>query len=191
MVLETNSDPLLSSKGKLGTKTPNLTSSCLIAPHLVPLKETSRFKVHIHQRYIHGSIEDGRMQPGLIKRVLDKKNMIAVVGASRNPEKYGHQVYKDLKTAGYRVYPVNPDAKEILGDKVYPDLKSLSAKPDVVNIVVPPKVTEEIVKTCKELGITTVWMQPGSESEEAIKFCEANGIDFIHGVCIMVERRNL
>ena len=131
------------------------------------------------------------MQPELIKRVLDKKNMIAVVGASRNPEKYGHQVYKDLKTAGYRVYPVNPNAKEILGDKVYPDLKSLSAKPDVVNIVVPPKVTEEIVKTCKELGITTVWMQPGSESEEAIKFCEANGIDVIYGVCIMVERRNL
>lgn len=131
------------------------------------------------------------MQPGLIKRVLDKKNMIAVVGASGNPEKYGHQVYKDLKTAGYRVYPVNPNAKEILGDKVYPDLKSLPAKPDVVNIVVPPEVTEEIVKTCKELGITTVWMQPGSESEEAIKFCEANGIDVIYGVCIMVERRKL
>ncbi len=131
------------------------------------------------------------MQPGLIKRVLDKKNMIAVVGASRNPEKYGHQVYKDLKNAGYRVYPVNPNAKEILGDKVYPDPKSLPANPDVVNVVVPPEVTEEVVKTCKELGITTVWMQPGSESEEAIKFCEANGIDVIYGVCIMVERRNL
>lgn len=131
------------------------------------------------------------MQPGLIKRVLDKKNMIAVVGASRNPEKYGHQVYKDLKNAGYRVYPVNPNAKEILGDKVYPDPKSLPANPDVVNVVVPPEVTEEVVKTCKGLGITTVWMQPGSESEEAIKVCEANGIDVIYGVCIMVERRNL
>ena len=131
------------------------------------------------------------MQPGLITRALDKKNVIAVVGASGNPEKYGHQVYKDLKTAGYRVYPVNPNAKEILGDKVYPDLKSLPAKPDVVNVVVPPEVTEEVVKTCRELGITTVWMQPGSESEEAIKFCEANGIDIIYGVCIMVERREL
>ena len=131
------------------------------------------------------------MQPDLIKRVLDKKNVIAVVGASRNPEKYGHQIYKDLKAAGYRVYSVNPNAKEILGDRVYPDLNSLPVKPDIVNIVFPPKATEETVKTCRELAITTVWMQPSSESEEAIRFCEANGIDVIYGICIMVERRNL
>ena len=129
------------------------------------------------------------MEPGLINRVLDKKTVIAVVGASRNPEKYGHQVYKDLKTAGYRVYPVNPNAREILGDRVYPDLKSLPVKPDVVNIVVPPKVTEETVKTCRELGIKTVWMQPGSESEQAIDFCKTNNIDVIHGVCIMIESK--
>jgi len=93
------------------------------------------------------------MEPGLINRVLDKKTVIAVVGASRNPEKYGHQVYKDLKTAGYKVYPVNPNTREILGEKAYPDLNSLPVKPDIVNIVVPPKVTEETVKTCRELGI--------------------------------------
>ncbi|MDH5439134.1 MAG: CoA-binding protein [Candidatus Bathyarchaeota archaeon] len=39
------------------------------------------------------------------------------------------------------------------------------------------------------LGITKVWMQPGSESEKAIEYCEANGIDVVYGVCIMVERR--
>lgn len=62
-------------------------------------------------------------------------------------------------------------------------------KPDVVNLVVPPKVTNKIVKTCKELGIKKVWMQPGSESEEAIKFCHENGIEAVYGVCIMIERR--
>jgi len=131
------------------------------------------------------------MQPELIKKALDKKNIIAVVGTSRNPEKYGHQVYKDLKTAGYKVYPVNPNTKMILGDKVYPDLKSLPVKPDIVNIVVPPKITEEIVKACKDLGIRTVWMQPGSEPEEATKFCDTNGIDVIYGVCIMIERKKI
>ncbi|MCP8318557.1 MAG: CoA-binding protein [Candidatus Methylarchaceae archaeon HK01B] len=113
------------------------------------------------------------------------------MGASRDPKKYGHQVYRDLKEAGYKVYPVNPNADEILGDKCYPDLESLPTMPNVVNIVVPPKVTEEIVKTCKELGITKVWMQPGSESEGAINFCKENAIDCIHGLCIMVERRRL
>ena len=129
------------------------------------------------------------MNEELIKKFLNKRNIFAVVGASRDPEKYGHQVYKDLKTAGYKVYPVNPNAKEILGDKCYPDLKDLPTKPDVVNVVVPPKVTEKTVKTCKMLGITKVWMQPGSESENAIKFCHENGIDVMYGTCVMVERR--
>ena len=129
------------------------------------------------------------MRADLIKEILEGENVIAVVGASRNPEKYGHRVYRDLKEAGYAVYPVNPNAADILGDKCYPDLESLPVKPDVVNLVVQPKVTEEVVKACKELGITKVWMQPGSESEKAIEYCEANGIDAVYRVCIMVARR--
>lgn len=124
----------------------------------------------------------------LIKKFLDKKNIFAVVGVSKNPEKYGHKVYHDLRNAGYRVYCVNPNASEILGDKCYPNLESLPIKPDVVDVVVPPKITEQIVETCKKLGITKVWMQPGSESKAVIKFCEENGIDVVYGVCVMVER---
>jgi predicted CoA-binding protein len=130
------------------------------------------------------------MDEELIKKFLNKRNIFAVVGASRDPKKYGYQVYKDLKEAGYKVYPVNPNANEILGDRCYPDLRDLPTKPDVVDVVVPPKVTEEIVKTCKRLGITRVWMQPGSESETAIKFCNENSINMVHGVCVMVERRS-
>ena len=126
----------------------------------------------------------------LIRKFLNKRNIFAVVGASRNPKKYGYQVYKDLKETGYDVYPVNPNADEILGDRCYPDLVDLPKKPDVVDVVVPPKVTEEMVKTCKRFGITKVWMQPGSESETAIKFCDENGIDVVHGVCVMIERRS-
>lgn len=47
------------------------------------------------------------------------------------------------------------------------------------------------MKACKDLGIKTVWMQPGSESEEAIKFGEINGIDVIYGVCIMIEQKKI
>jgi len=129
------------------------------------------------------------MDQKLIVEFLDKKNVFAVVGASRNPEKYGHQVYKDMRNAGYRVYPVNPNANEVLGDKCYPSLEALPVKPDIADLVVPPKVTEQVVKTCKRLGIKKVWMQPGSESETAINFCRENGMDVIHGVCVMVERR--
>jgi predicted CoA-binding protein len=128
------------------------------------------------------------MDEELIRAFLNKQNIFAVVGASRDPKKYGYQVYKDLKNAGYEVYAVNPNAEKILGDKCYPSLENLPTKPDIVDIVVPPRVTEEVVKTCKELGITRVWMQPGSESEKAIKFCEENTIDVVYGVCVMIER---
>ncbi len=82
--------------------------------------------------------------------MLDKNNIIAVVGASRNPEKYGHRVYMDLKQADYKVYPVNPNADEVLGDKCFPSLTSLPRKPDVVNLVVPPPVTEQTVQECRQ-----------------------------------------
>jgi hypothetical protein len=118
----------------------------------------------------------------LIEEFLNKKNLIAVVGASKEskyPEKYGHRVYRDLKSGGYKVYPVNPNAEEILGDKCYPSLETLSEKPDVIDVVVPPKVTEEVARDCNRLGIKRVWMQPGSESETAIKFCRDNDIAVI------------
>lgn len=125
----------------------------------------------------------------MIRRFLDEGNIFAVVGVSRNPEKYGHQVYKDLKEAGYKVYPINPNADEILGDRCYPNLEELPEVPDVVNIVVPPRITERIVRLCKKLGITKVWMQPGSESEDALRFCRENGIEVVHGVCVMIKRK--
>jgi predicted CoA-binding protein len=129
------------------------------------------------------------MNTDLIKDFLRKENVFAVVGVSRNPEKYGHQVYKDLKEAGYVVYSINPHIDEILGEQCYHSLHELPEKPDVVDIVVPPAVTETIVEECKDLGIHKVWMQPGSESEKALQFCAKNGIKVVHDVCVMVKRR--
>ena len=76
-------------------------------------------------------------------------------------------------------------------DKCYYTLSEIPIKVSVVNTVVPPFVTEQIVKECKELGIDKVWMQPGSESEKAIAFCKENGIDVIYENCIMTQRRLL
>ena len=118
---------------------------------------------------------------------LKKENAIAVVGVSANPEKWGYKVYKTLKQMFRKVYAVNPGHAEISGEKCYPDLKSLPEKPDVVITVVPPKVTEEIVRTAKELGIRKIWMQPGSESEEAINFCKNNGIDYVYNACFIMD----
>ena len=81
------------------------------------------------------------MNEQLIASFLDGKNIFAVVGVSRDPAKYGHQVYKNLRSAGYEVYAVNPNVSEVLGDRCYPGLEALPVKPDVVNVAVQPWVT--------------------------------------------------
>ena len=125
------------------------------------------------------------------EEVLKEGHVFAVVGASRDPGKYGHKVFRDLLEAGYEVYPVNPKAREVLGHKAYPDLRSLPRRPDVVVFVVPPRVTEALAGQCVELGVRYVWMQPGASSEKAIEELERAGIKVFHDVCIMIKRREL
>ena len=114
----------------------------------------------------------------------------AVVGASRRPEKYGHLVYLTLKAAGKIVFPVNPRADRIEGDACYPSLSALPQVPEVAVMVVPPAVTEAAVAECARLGIGGVWMQPGAESEAAVRACHASDIAVVSGgPCIMVLLR--
>ncbi len=121
------------------------------------------------------------------EKFLGKDNIIAVVGATINKEKWGYKVYKALKRAFPVVYAVNPKYKEIEKDKCYPGLKSLPEKPDVVITVVPPKITGTVVKVCRELGISKVWMQPGSESKKAVGFCKKNMIEVVYNACFVVD----
>jgi len=122
-----------------------------------------------------------------VRSFLRKENVMAVVGVTTKPEKWGYRVYRTLRESFPRVYAVNPKYKKIVGDKCYASLKSLPEKPDVVITVVPPEVTEDVVKSCRELGIRMVWMQPGSESKKAIEFCGRNGIECMHSACFVVD----
>ncbi|MGD9048608.1 MAG: CoA-binding protein [Anaerolineae bacterium] len=113
----------------------------------------------------------------------------AVVGASEDRSKFGNRIFRDLRDAGYTVYPVNPKGGELEGAKVYPSLAALPQPPEVIDLVVPPAVTEQVVKEAHALGLTRVWMQPGAESEAAIAFCQEQGIQVVHGACAMVWKR--
>jgi hypothetical protein len=69
--------------------------------------------------------------------MVNKDFLYAVVGASTNEEKYGYKVFKDLIDAGYKVVPINPNEKEILGEKVYPTLSEVKQTIDVVIFFTP------------------------------------------------------
>ena len=122
----------------------------------------------------------------LIKEFLAQKSF-TVVGASDNPEKYGNQIFKNLRSRGYEVYPVNPRLKELEGVKCYASLDDIPVKVDVVDFVVPPEVTELILQECKRLGLKRIWLQPGSESEAAIVYCHENNLKVVHDVCVMLN----
>jgi len=122
----------------------------------------------------------------LIKEFMAQKRF-AIVGATTDTRKFGNQIFKNLKRRGYEVYPVNPGLKELDGIKCYPNLSNIPVKVDVVDFVVPPTVTEEILKECKELGLDRIWLQPGAESEAAIAFCDENNLKVVHDVCVMLN----
>ena len=126
----------------------------------------------------------------LVKDFMAQKR-IAVVGVSDKRETGCNMAYKKFKTAGYQVYAVNPRISVYEGDPCYPDLKSLPEKPEAVFILANPKVTDQIVQQCVELGVKHVWMhcmmgtKPGlatsmsSVSPEAVRMCRENGIAVI------------
>jgi predicted CoA-binding protein len=125
----------------------------------------------------------------LINEFMAQKRF-AIVGATDNTKKYGYEIFKNLKSRGYEVYPVNPKLKELEGVKCYPSLADIPVKVDVVDFVVPPKVTEITLKECKELGLSRIWLQPGSESEAAIAFCHENNLKVVHDTCVMLSGKD-
>jgi uncharacterized protein len=111
---------------------------------------------------------------------------LAIVGVSRNSQKFGNMAYRELKTKGYKLYPIHPEAETLEGDRAYKDFASLPEKVGGVVIVVQPTQTEKVVREAAKAGIRRVWMQQGSESDAAVQFCKENGVAEVHGECIMM-----
>ena len=130
----------------------------------------------------------------LVQNFLAQKK-IAVVGVSDKRETGCNLAYTKFKENGYQVFAVNPRISTFNGDACYPDLKSLPEKPDAVFLLTNPKVRDQIIQQCVDLGIKHVWMhcmmgtKPGlaagmtSVSQSAVEMCEANGIEVIPGSC--------
>ena len=98
----------------------------------------------------------------MIKEEMLNKKVWAVVGATPNEEKFGYKIWKILLDHGYETYGVNPNYDFIHDERVYPSLKEVPAKVEVVDLVVPPKVTLGVLDEAKELGIEYLWFQPGT-----------------------------
>ncbi len=111
----------------------------------------------------------------------------AVVGASTDRSKYGNRVLRAYLDHDLPVYPINPKADEVEGERSYASLRELPETPRGISIITPPAVTEQVVREAIALGVEFLWMQPGAESPEGIRAAEAAGRTVIaNGPCFLV-----
>jgi uncharacterized protein len=127
--------------------------------------------------------------------VMKTCKVIAVIGASKNPEKEAHTVPLYLKEHGYRIVPVNPTADQILGERSFPTLAAmpdeLAREVEVIEVFRPseelPAVARQVVDLSKRLGRNYIfWAQLGLENEEAKSILDAAGIPFVMNACMRV-----
>jgi predicted CoA-binding protein len=96
-----------------------------------------------------------------------------------------------LQEQGYRIIPVNPTADEILGEKSYPDLESISEKIDVVQVFRKPEDVPPVVDSAIKVGAKVVWMQEGIVHEEAAQKAREAGLQVVMDACMRVTHRRL
>jgi uncharacterized protein len=127
-----------------------------------------------------------REQSALIREYFSERAM-AVIGASNAKDKFGNLACRELKARGFRIFPVNPDASEICGERCYHTVDELGARTDRMLIILPPDMTHHLISTLDSGSVSHVWMQNGSESSEAIQECQAKGIRTIYRQCILMH----
>ncbi len=124
-----------------------------------------------------------------IQEILEQSKTIAVVGLSSKAGRPSHQVAEYLQGQGYKIIPVNPNESQVLGEKAYPDLLSVPAAIDVVDVFRNPEALPEVVRQAIQKKARVVWMQPGAENYDAADMAEAAGLKTVVGMCMRVQHK--
>jgi predicted CoA-binding protein len=123
------------------------------------------------------------------KRDVDEfasQGKLALVGMSGKKKKFGNQIYQELTASGYELFPVHPTAKSIDGRTCWPTLAAVPEPVEGVIIAVPPQSAFQVVKEAVQAGLERIWLQPGADSPEAIRYGEEHGVNVIHGHCVLM-----
>ncbi|HEY7303126.1 MAG TPA: CoA-binding protein [Bryobacteraceae bacterium] len=126
-----------------------------------------------------------------ITEILRSAKTIAVVGLSSKPGRASFGVSRFLQRQGFRVIPVNPNEKEVLGEHAYPSLTQVPVPIDIVNIFRRPARVPGVVEDALQKGARCIWMQEGVINEEAARRAEAAGIPVVMDRCILKESARL
>lgn len=122
-----------------------------------------------------------------IKQILESAGNIAVVGLSDKPERTSHMVAKAMQDRGYRIIPVNPGKKQILGETCYPSLLDIPEPVHIVNVFRRAEEVVPIAEQAAQIKANVFWLQQGIINEEAARIASDAGLTVIMDRCIKVE----
>jgi predicted CoA-binding protein len=117
------------------------------------------------------------------RAILETATTIAVVGASRDPNKAGGSVPEGLQKRGFRIIPINPYADTLFGERVYRTLAEVPVKIDLVDVFRPAADAPEIARQAVAIGAKALWLQLDIRSTEARRIAEAAGLDYVEDEC--------
>lgn len=123
------------------------------------------------------------------RALLKRVKTIAVVGLSPNPARPSHGVARAMQGFGYRIIPVHPKAKEILGERVYPRLSDIPEPVDLVDVFRRPEHLEGVVDECLRLGLKNIWIQEDIVNEGAAIRAQSAGMMVVMDRCIYRDYR--
>ena len=126
-----------------------------------------------------------------LRHMLGEARVIAVVGHSDKPNRTSYQIAQYLRSAGYKVYPVNPTVDQIDGEKSYASLDAIPEAIDIVDVFRRSEFLEGVVEDATRVGAKAVWGQLGVRDDQAAAKAEAAGMDMVMDRCIKVDHARL
>jgi predicted CoA-binding protein len=122
-----------------------------------------------------------------IRELLRSAQTVAVVGLSDKPDRDSYHVAGYLQRNGYRIIPINPSVKEVLGEPAYATLRDVPEPIDVVDVFRKAEHVPEVVADAIAVGARAVWLQEGITHADAADRARAAGLVVVEDRCILKE----
>ena len=126
-----------------------------------------------------------------LRRILRESRVLAVVGLSASWHRPSHFAAKYMQEHGYRVIPVNPQYKEVLGEKCYASLRDIPEKVDLVDVFRRTSEVLPIAEDAIAIGAKVLWQQLGVKNDEAAQKARAAGLESVMDRCVKIEHGRL
>lgn len=103
--------------------------------------------------------------------------VVAVIGASSDPRKFGNRAVRAFRRQGYTVVPINPNEVQVDGLKTYASVLDVPEPIDMATFYVPPEVGEKVMPEVARKKIPEVWLNPGSESDALVRLARSLNVE--------------